>query len=576
MSAHADSARVVSQAVTPIRLRYGNPWWSLIAVALGVMMVGLDATIVSVANPTIGRHFHASLPGLQWVTNGYLLALAVTLIPSGKLGDRFGRKPLFAIGVVGFAVTSVACGLSSSIGELIAFRVLQGLSGALLMPQSLAILRAAFPVERLAAAVGIWAMTSSVAISAGPILGGLLVQHVSWRSIFYVNAPVAAVCVVVTSLVVRNSRDETGHHGLDPLGMALLSGSLFALVYGVIQAEQHSWSHTSAVTFLAAAVVLLGAFIAWERRATDPYIPLSLFRSRQLSSGVATVMAVQFALFGVIFYIALYLQRVHGFTPLQAGVRMLPATVLLGVGSAVSGYVVDRIGPRVPLLFGAVVVTGGLVGLVGLKPHTPYSSIWPFLAIIGLGVGPIITGSTQAIVGSAPEEQAGIAGGLQSVAFQVGGVLGTSVLGSIVTSRVTSLLPGKLMAAGVPAALADQLKSTSHAVAQGVVAIPQGVSASTRAAITNGSFTAFTKSLGTAMIVSAAVLAIVAVVSFLVVRPSRSRVSRLQGSGRRLHVGFRVGNVVAAIVNGICHTSRAEESEAADVRHARPPAAGNE
>jgi hypothetical protein len=213
---------------------------------------------------------------------------------------------------------------------------------------------------------------------------------------------------------------------------------------------------------------------------------------------------------------------------------------------------------------------------VGLKPHTPYSSIWPFLAIIGLGVGPIITGSTQAIVGSAPEEQAGIAGGLQSVAFQVGGVLGTSVLGSIVTSRVTSLLPGKLMAAGVPAALADQLKSTSHAVAQGVVAIPQGVSASTRAAITNGSFTAFTKSLGTAMIVSAAVLAIVAVVSFLVVQPSRSRVSRLRGSGRQPHVGFRVGNVVAAIVNGICHTSRAEESEAADVRHARPPAAGNE
>jgi Major Facilitator Superfamily len=233
-------------------------------------------------------------------------------------------------------------------------------------------------------------------------------------------------------------------------------------------------------------------------------------------------------------HITLYLQRVHGFTPLQAGVRMLPATVLLGVGSAVSGNVVDRIGPRVPLLLGAVVVTGGLVGLVGLKPHTPYSSIWPFLAIIGLGVGPIITGSTRAIVGSAREGQAGIAGGLQSVAF----------------------------------------KSTSHAVAQGVVAIPQGVSASTRVAITNGSFTAFTKSLGTAMIVSAAVLAIVAVVSFLVVRPSRSPVSRLQGSGRRPHVGFRVGNVVAAIVNGICHTSRAEESEAADLRRGRPPAVG--
>ena len=576
MSARADSARVAPPAVTQIRLRYGNPWWSLIAVALGVMMVGLDATIVSVANPTIGRHFHASLPGLQWVTNGYLLALAVTLIPGGKLGDRFGRKPLFAIGVVGFAVTSVACGLSSSIGELIAFRVFQGLSGALLMPQSLAILRAAFPVERLAAAVGIWAMTSSVAIAAGPIIGGLLVQHVSWRSIFYVNAPIAAVCVVVTWLVVRDSRDETGRHGLDPPGMALLSGSLFALVYGVIQAEQHSWSHTSAVALLTAAVVLLGAFIAWERRAADPYIPLSLFRSRELSSGVATVMAVQFALFGVIFYITLYLQRVHGFTPVQAGVRMLPPTVLLGVGSAVSGYVVDRIGSRVPLLLGAVVVTGGLVGLVGLKPNTPYSSIWPFLALIGLGVGPIITGSTRAIVGSAPEEQAGIAGGLQSVAFQLGGVLGTSVLGSIMTSRVTSLLPGTLTAAGVPGPLAHRLESTSHAVAQGVVAIPQGVSASTRAAITNGSFTAFTKSLGTAMIVSAAVLAIVAVVSFLVVRPRRSRVSRLQGSGRRPRYGFRIGNVVAAIVNGICHTSHAEESEVADVWRDRPPPAGNE
>jgi EmrB/QacA subfamily drug resistance transporter len=511
------------EAASPAWRRWqGHPWLTLVAVAFGLMMVGLDNTIVAVANPTIGRHFGASLGGLQWVTNAYLLAVATGLITGGKLGDRFGRKRIFLIGTSGFALASLACGLSGSLTQLVAFRVVQGLFGAMLLPQTLAILRATFPAERLAQAVGFWAGASSVAIASGPIIGGLLVEHVSWQAIFFVNVPVAALSVTVGTLVIRDSKDLSSGRGFDVPGVLLLSGGLFSLIWGLIRAESHGWGSTSVVSFLAAAAILLTAFVVRQRVARSPLIPLSLFHSARFSAGVGLVVAVAFCLFGVLFYITLYLQRVHGYSPVGAGVRMLALTAVIGVSAPVGGMIVGRIGPRLPLAGGFTLIAIGLVGLSQLGPSSSYLGVWPWFLLMGIAVGMVQTGASQAIVGNAPRDRAGIASGIQTTALQVGAVLGTSVLGTIMSSRVASVFTGKLVSAGVPGGTAQQLSSSSHAVAQGIVP-PVGGSPDVARAVTTASLNSFTSGLEAAFLVATGVALVAAVAAFVLLRsPARS------------------------------------------------------
>jgi EmrB/QacA subfamily drug resistance transporter len=483
-------------------------------------MIGLDSTIVAVANPTIGHHFHATLPQLQWVTNAYLLALAVTLITGGKLGDQLGRKRIFLIGTAGFALASLACGLSTSLGELIAFRAMQGVFGAIMVPQTLATLRATFPLEKLAAAIGLWTMSSSLGIASGPIAGGLLISHTSWRWIFFVNAPVAAVSLFVGTWVIRESRDQADGRRFDPPGIALLTGTLFTLIWGLIDAEKHGWGRFAPFAWLITAALLLVLFIAWEireERVRQPHIPLSLFRSAQFSSGVVMALAVMIGLYSVLFFVSLYLQRVHGYTASQTGVRLLALTGVMGISAFAGSRAVAKIGPRVPLLVGALLSAGGLIGLSRLGPHTSFSSIWPFLALIGLGFGPAQTAFARAIVGGAPPGQAGIAGGMTSTAIQIGGLLGLSVLGSVIVSRVTSTLPHKLTQAGVPTHLVHQLQGTGHSIAEGIVLIPRGLPASTAQAITKSDLLAFTAGLDAAMAIAAAIVLVTGIVAFLAV-----------------------------------------------------------
>ncbi|MDT5143833.1 MAG: hypothetical protein QOI79_3196 [Mycobacterium sp.] len=498
----------------------GHPWLTLVAAAFGLFMIGLDGTIVAVANPTIGHHFHATLPDLQWVTNAYLLALAVTLISGGKLGDQLGRKRVFLIGTAGFALASLACGLSTSLGELIAFRAAQGVFGAMMVPQTLAILRATFPLEKLAMAIGLWTMSSTIGIASGPIVGGLLINHASWRWIFIVNVPVAVVSLLVGTWVIRESRDQAEGRRFDPPGIALLTGTLFTLLWGLIDAEKHGWGRFTPFAWLITAAVLLVLFVAWEireERIRQPHIPLSLFRSPQFSSGVVMALAVLMGYFSVLFFVTLYFQRVHGYTASQTGVRLLALTGVMGISAFAGSRAVAKIGPRVPLLVGALLSAGGLIGLSRLGPQTSFSSIWPFLALVGLGFGPAQTAFARAIVGGAPPGQAGIAGGMTSTAVQVGGLLGLSVLGSVIVSRVTSTLPHKLTLAGVPTELVHQLQGTGHSIAQGIVSIPRGLPASTAQAITKTDLLAFTAGLDAAMAIAAAIVLVTGIVAFLAV-----------------------------------------------------------
>ncbi|MFZ0388466.1 MAG: MFS transporter [Solirubrobacteraceae bacterium] len=494
-----------------------NKWRTLISVSLGIMMVALDGTVVSVANPTIGHKLNASLADLQWVTNGYLLSIAVLLVFGGRLGDRFGRKRLFMLGMAGFALGSFGCALSGSIDLLILFRVVQGAFGAMMLPATLACLRAAFPPDELERAVGIWGGTSALATASGPIIGGLLVQHVSWESIFLLNLPLGAVALVVAFFSIQETKDVDSGSGLDPPGVLLLSGSLFALAWGLIKSQTHGWGSAYTLGFLAVALVLMLVFILWEKRVKVPLIPLELFRSPSFSAGVVLVVLGLFALYGVLFFMTLYLQRVHGYSPVQAGVRLLPLTAVFSLSSPLGGVLTARFGPRVPLFIGMVLMGAAFLGLRSVGIDTSYRGQWPWFVAVGVALGLIIVASTQAIVGNAPVDRAGVAGGIQQTGFQLGGVIGTSVLGTVIVTGVTAHFAGHLAAAGVPGSLIGQLNTTSvhQAVSQGIVPpVPHML----LAPVTHASYLSFLDGLHKAMLVGAIVSFVGALVALLVQR----------------------------------------------------------
>ncbi|MFF5259082.1 MFS transporter [Actinomadura viridis] len=505
------------------RSGHGHPWLTLLAVALGVMMVGLDATVVSIANPAIARDLGADLSGLQWVTNAYLLAIAVTLIPAGKIADRFGRRRTFLAGVAGFAISSVLIGLSGGLGAVVFWRVVQGFAGALLQPASLAILRNTFPAERLNTAIGVWGATVGVSIAGGPIVAGLLVENVGWESVFFVNAPLGLLALAVGLWVIRESRDEEAAGSFDVPGVALLSGGLFALVWGLIKAGENGFGDTVPRLSFAAAVVLGVLFVLNELRAERPLLPMSLFRSASLSAATGLIVLGFFGMFGTIFFITLYLQQVHGMSPVDAGVRLLPMTAVFIVASPLAGALTSRFGPRVPLAAGMAFTAIAMFGLSRIGVDAPYGQLWPWFVLVGLAFGFVMVGGTEAIVGNAPPRLAGVAGGLQQTAAQVGGVLGTSVLGTILSTRVGDVLFVRLTEAGVPADAAGRLQGTGGLVSQGVAPVPPGTPGPAAEAITTGSHLAFMDGFQTSLTVAGTV-AVVAVLVALLVRRGRSPV----------------------------------------------------
>ncbi|MGW2521575.1 MFS transporter [Streptomyces sp. NPDC001617] len=480
-----------------------NPWLTLIAVGLGLFMVGLDGSVVSIANAEIARDLNATTAELQWVTNSYLLALAAALILGGKLGDRLGRRTVYLAGVVGFTVASVAIGLAGSIEGVIAFRAAQGLFGAMLMPNTLALLRAVFPPKKFGMAVGIWAMISSVATALGPIVGGLLVQHVNWESVFYINAPIGLIALVFGLVVLPQSRNEAASsEKFDVPGVVLLALGLIAVVFGVVKGETWGWTSAGTLGTIVGGVVVLVLFGWYETRVAHPLLPMRLFRNPALTIGVFVTALNFFVLLGAIFFVMLYLQNVHGFTPVESGVRTLPLSLASMVASPLGAKLTEKFGPRLTMPLGMVLQAGAAFTMLSWSADSSYATMWPPFVALGLGVGIVMAASSDAIVGNAPVKDGGIAGGLQATSLQVGGALGTSVLVSLISSRVGSTLTDSLTDAGVPHSAAARFEEAKDAVAMGVAPVSDGMPAQLRAAVVEGSHTAFMNGVHTAVLVT--------------------------------------------------------------------------
>ncbi|MEU9379597.1 MFS transporter [Streptomyces sp. NPDC048279] len=496
----------------------GHPWFTLITVAVGVMMVALDGTIVAIANPAIQKDLGATFAQVQWITNGYFLALAVSLITAGKLGDRFGHRQTFLIGVVGFAAASGAIGLSDSIGLVVTFRVFQGLFGALLMPAALGLLRATFPAEKLNMAIGIWGMVIGASTAGGPILGGVLVQHVSWQSVFFINVPVGLLALVLGVVMLLDHRAENAPRSFDLLGIALLSGAMFCLVWALIKAPSWGWGDGRTWTFMAASVLGFALFSFWETKVKEPLIPLGLFRSVPLSAGVVLMVLMAIAFMGGLFFVTFYLQNVHGMDPVDAGLHLLPLTGMMIVGSPLAGAAITKLGPRIPLAGGMAATAIAMYGMSTLKADTGSGLMSIWFALLGLGLAPVMVGATEVIVGNAAMELSGVAGGLQQAAMQIGGSLGTAVLGAVMASKVDSDLPGNWAGAGLPKLTGAQLAQASEAVQVGVAPVADGTPAEIAAKISDVAHDTFISGMSLASLVAAGVAAVAILVALLTKR----------------------------------------------------------
>lgn len=401
----------------------------LLATVLGSALAFVDATVVNIALPHIGRSFGADAAGLQWTVNGYSLTLTALILLGGSLGDRLGRRRVFVVGVAWFAAASLLCGLAPSTGTLIAARALQGAGGALLTPGSLAILEASFQPQDRARAIGAWSGLGGIAGALGPFLGGWLVQVASWRLVFLINVPLAALVVAVALRHVPESRDPEASGRLDLAGVVTAAAGLAGLTYGFTAWTAHGPDSPGVLAALGMGVAGLVGFVLVERRSRNPMLPLEVFASRTFSAANLATFAIYAALGGVIFLVVLELQVVAGFAPVAAGTALLPITVLMLLFSARAGALSQRIGPRAPMTLGPLVCAAALLLLARIGPHASYlRTVLPAVVVLGLGLSLTVAPLTATVLGSVHDRHAGIASGVNNAVARAAGLLAVAVL----------------------------------------------------------------------------------------------------------------------------------------------------
>jgi EmrB/QacA subfamily drug resistance transporter len=488
-------------------------WWTLVVLSISLIVVSLDNTILNVALPSIARDLNASASELQWVVDAYMLVFAGLLLTAGSLGDRFGRRRALATGLLVFATGSVLAALSGTTGALIASRSLMGIGGALIMPSTLSILTAVFPAEERAKAIGAWAAVAGLGIALGPIAGGWLVEHADWHWVFLVNVPIAMVALALGRVLVPESRDPHPDR-VDLPGAALSTLGLTALLWAVIEAPDRGWTAGPILAAFAAAALTLGAFAAWEIRTPAPMLDVRLFRNRRFSAASGAIALAFFSLFGVLFFTTQYLQSVHGFSALEAGVWSLPVAAGLAIGGPLGARLCERLGAKLTVSGGLAILAGGLGLYATARPASGFGLIGGAEAVLGLGIGLAMTPATDSIMGTLPPERASVGSAMNDTVRQVGGALGVAVLGSVLSSHYRDGMDGATH--GLPA----QAGQTAQDSVAGASAIAEKIGGAAGQTVHHAANLAFVDGMQIAMLVAAAVTAAGALIA-LILLPSR-------------------------------------------------------
>ena len=429
-----------------LTLKSGRGRWVLAATVLGSGIASLDATIVGIALPSISRSFGGGLGTLQWVITGYSLTLAAFLLLGGSLGDRFGRRRIFSFGIAWFAVASVACGFAPNAGLLVGARVVQGVGGALLTPGSLAIIEASFREEDRSRAIGAWSGFTGVTSAAGPLVGGYLLAVASWRWVFFVNIPVAVAVLTLTARHVPETRDPTASHHIDVPGAALAVVFLAGLTYAFIEGPSRGWDDPLVLAAFVVSAVGAVAFLLIEARSADPMLPLILFRVRQFRGANAVTFVVYGALAGALFFLPVELQVVAHYSPLNSGLALLPVTLIMLTFSSRSGQLSARIGPRLQMSVGPVLIGAGLALLArATTPGSYWVQVFPAVLLFGAGLAVTVAPLTSTAMGAAPAEQAGVASAVNNTVARVAGLFAVALLPALAgLSGAAGLMPAEL------------------------------------------------------------------------------------------------------------------------------------
>jgi EmrB/QacA subfamily drug resistance transporter len=411
-------------------------WLTLAAVSFGLFMIMLDNTVVNVALPSIQRELGVGLSELEWIVTGYALAFAALMLTGGKLADLFGRRLVFVVGLAIFTLASLACGLAGSGDVLIGARIVQGVGAALMNPATLSIIAATFPPRQRGMAIGIWAGVSALALAIGPLVGGLITEHVNWNWIFFINVPVGILAIAASFLVIRESRDESEVQRLDLPGLLTSGIGLFALTYGLIEANTHGWTSTRILVSFAVAVVSLVGFVLLERHQRVPMLDLTLFRSGTFAGANLVVLLVALAMFGVFFFVSLYMQNILGYSPVAAGAAFLPMTVLVILVAPIAGRASDLIGSRWLMTAGMTLLALQLLYFSQLSATASYWNLLPAMVVGGLGMSLTMTPGAAAAMRALPVDKSGVGSAVLNAFRQVGGSVGIALMGAIMAHEI--------------------------------------------------------------------------------------------------------------------------------------------
>jgi len=519
-----------------------NPWLVLVVLTMGFFMILLDTTIVNVAIPAMSAGLNTTLDQILWVLNAYILVYAVLLITAGRLGDLYGQRTLFAIGLFVFTVASALCGLSQNVSELIAARILQGVGGALLTPQTLSIITSLFPPERRGAAFGVWGGVAGLATLAGPTVGGAIITYVDWRWIFFINVPIGIAALIATFVIIPDLRPGR-HHGWDVVGIILATAGLFAIVFGLIEGQRYNWgAFAYGVTIpeiIVAGVVLIPIFIVWERFQPEPLVPLSLFADRNFAVANWIAAAISFGMLSLFLPITIYLQSVRGFSALTAGLTLAPMSVTSMIFAPFAGRLADRIGGKYILTAGITLFTIGFGTFAFVAgPDSNWLTFLLPAIIAGAGMGMTFAPMTTIALRNIQPRVAGAASGVLNTTRQLGAAIGSAVVGALLQNHLATTLHDQAVshAAALPAAFRAQfIAAFSNVASNGFEigtgqsgaklppGIPAGVASQISALAHDVFVSAYIDAMKSTLLVPITFLAFTAITTLLIKRTPRAQ-----------------------------------------------------